>query len=68
VPGAAAAAGAEQVAAPDAPPAAAAERLADLRAQVETWNRAFAGRRFLLPPHKAEGLMRSRNDYLDGTQ
>jgi hypothetical protein len=43
-------------------------RLAELKAQVETWQAAFAGRQFLLPPHKAEGLMRSRNDYLDGTQ
>ena len=51
-----------------APKATADQRLAAQRAQVEAWNQAFAGRRFLLPPHKAEGLMRSRNDYLDGTQ
>lgn len=53
----------------DAVPAASPEqRLADLGSQVDTWRKAFAGRQFLLPPHKAEGLMRSRNDYLDGTQ
>jgi hypothetical protein len=51
-----------------AQPAAAAKRLADLQSQVDTWRQAFDGRQFLLPPHKAEGLMRSRNDYLDGTQ
>ena len=44
------------------------ERLAALRAQVATWREAFADRQFLLPPQKAEGLMRSRNDYLDGTR
>lgn len=53
----------------DAPPPATPEqRLAELGAQVDTWQKAFAGRQFLLPPHKAEGLMRSRNDYLDDTQ
>lgn len=53
----------------DAKPTAAPEqRLAELQSQVDTWRKAFAGRRFLLPPHKAEGLMRSRNDYLDGTR
>jgi hypothetical protein len=49
-------------------PASADQRLAALRTQVAAWNQAFAGRRFLLPPHKAEGLMRTRSDYLDGTQ
>ena len=44
------------------------QRLVELRSQVDTWNKAFAGRQFLLPPQKAQGLMRSRNDYLDGTQ
>jgi len=43
------------------------QRVADLRVQVEAWRQAFGGRRFLLPPHKAEGLMRSRNDYIGGT-
>lgn len=43
------------------------ERLAALRTQVQAWQDAFAGRQFLLPPHKAAGLMRSRNDYLAGT-
>ena len=52
----------------DATPPPADERLAELKAQVETWQKAFEGRQFLLPPHKAEGLMRSRNDYLDGTR
>ncbi|MCX7033616.1 MAG: DUF4340 domain-containing protein [Arenimonas sp.] len=52
----------------DAKPVPSAEqRLADLRSQVDTWQKAFAGRQFLLPPHKAEGLMRSRGSYLDGT-
>lgn len=51
-----------------AAPASPEQRLAELKAQVSAWQEAFAGRQFLLPPHKAEGLMRSRNDYLDGTR
>lgn len=43
-------------------------RLADLRTQVDAWRQSFAGRQFLLPPEQAQALMRSRNDYLDGTQ
>lgn len=43
-------------------------RVAGLRAQVEAWRKSFGGRRFLLPPQKAEGLMRSRDDYLAGRQ
>ena len=52
----------------EAPPPSADQRLAELKAQVAQWQSSFAGRQFLLPPHKAEGLMRSRNDYLDGTR
>lgn len=52
----------------EAPPPSADQRLAELKAQVAQWQASFAGRQFLLPPHKAEGLMRSRNDYLDGTR
>jgi len=72
----AAPAAAEEGAAADAASAAvdaarnapAQRRLADLRTQVDTWRQSFAGRQFLLPPEQAQALMRSRNDYLDGTQ
>ena len=42
-------------------------RLTSLRLQAEAWRKAFAGRQFLLPPDRAEALMRTRNDYLAGT-
>lgn len=45
----------------------AAQRLASLRLQADTWSKAFDGRQFLLPPERAQALMRSRNDYLAGT-
>ena len=60
--------GSDAAGADTSPPASPDQRLAELKAQVATWQRAFAGRRFLLPPQKAEGLMRSRSDYLDGTR
>jgi len=44
------------------------ERLAKLQAQVAEWQSQFEGRQFLLPPYKAAPLMRSRNDYLAGSQ
>lgn len=40
--------------------------LALLREQVAQWQRRFDGRQFLLPPHKAEPLMRVREVYLAG--
>ena len=43
-------------------------RVAALRAKVEAWQANLDGRQFLLPPYKAAPLMRSRNDYLAGTQ
>ncbi|MBW8366609.1 MAG: DUF4340 domain-containing protein [Arenimonas sp.] len=53
----------------DAAKAAPSERrLADLRTQVDAWRQSFAGRQFLLPAEQAQALMRSRNDYLDGTR
>lgn len=58
-------------AATDTPAPAAApadERLAALRTQVQAWQASFAGRQFLLPPHKVAGLMRSRDDYLGGSR
>lgn len=58
----------EPAAAEAKPSASPGQRLAELKAQADAWREAFAGRRFLLPPHKAEGLLRSRNDYLDGTR
>ncbi len=62
-------AGEGAVAPADAVKAASVEqRLAELKAQVETWRQAFAGRQFLLPPHKVEGLVRSRSDYLEGSR
>ncbi len=42
-------------------------RLTSLRLQADAWRKAFAGRQFLLPPDRAQALMRSRNDYLAGT-
>lgn len=39
------------------------QRLAALEAQVAQWRGAFEGRRFLLPPHKAANLVKSRDDY-----
>lgn len=42
-----------------------AERLAALEAQVAQWRAAFEGRRFLLPPHKAANLVKSRDDFLE---
>lgn len=42
--------------------------LAALRAQAEQWQARFQGHRFLLPAHKAEGLMRTRDYYLAGGQ
>lgn len=67
---AAAAAGGRDEAGPDTapPPAAADNRLAEQRARVEAWKKAFAGRQFLLPPERAESLMRSYSDYFDGAQ
>lgn len=43
------------------------ERLVKMRTQVEAWRESFAGRQFLLPPDRAEGLMRPRADYLRGS-
>lgn len=48
--------------------APAGQRLGELQAQVETWRQAFEGRQFLLPPQKAQGLLRSRSDYVDGAR
>lgn len=44
--------------------AEAADALAALRTEVADWQARYAGRRFLLPPHKAANLMKSRDDYL----
>lgn len=41
-----------------------AESLAALREDVAGWQARYAGRRFLLPPHKAANLMKVRADYL----
>lgn len=40
------------------------EALAALRADVAGWQARYAGRRFLLPPHKAANLVKVRADYL----
>lgn len=42
-------------------------RLDTLRRQVADWQSRFQGRQFLLPPYKAESLMKSRDDYLAGS-
>lgn len=41
------------------------QRLAALEAQLAEWREDFSGRRFLLPPHKAANLIKSRDDYLE---
>jgi hypothetical protein len=38
-------------------------RVAELRTQVEQWQARFDGRRFLLPAHKAQYLLKARADY-----
>lgn len=47
-----------------APAAADAAALQALRDEVAGWQARYAGRRFLLPPHKAANLMKTRADYL----
>jgi hypothetical protein len=42
------------------------QKLEQLRGQVADWQARFAGRQFLLPPYKAQSLMRSRDQYLAG--
>ncbi len=39
-------------------------RLDQLRKKVRAWQDRFEGRRFLLPPHKAANLLKSRADHL----
>lgn len=41
------------------------ERLAQRREQVARWQARFEGRRFLLPPHKAANLLKTRAEHLD---
>lgn len=42
--------------------------LARLRGQVAEWQSRFDGHRFLVPPYKAQNLMKSRADYIDGAR
>lgn len=45
-----------------------ADRLESLRGQVARWQARFEGRQFLLPAQKAANLLKSRNEYLAGTE
>lgn len=42
-----------------------ADRLTQRREQVARWQARFEGRRFLLPPHKAANLLKTRAEHLD---
>lgn len=42
------------------------DRLAKRQEQVARWQARFEGRRFLIPPHKAANLLKTRADHLDG--
>lgn len=44
--------------------APAADRLQQRQAEVALWQERFQSRRFLLPPHKAANLLKSRADHL----
>lgn len=42
------------------------DRLAKRQEQAARWQARFEGRRFLIPPHKAANLLKTRAEHLDG--